>query len=619
MMQKIRILAKNIYQHLQNNSSLILICLIIGLCHLIYQVYQFGIWNHAIQLPILKSYFHPELYPTDRMVATRSYFTTFYFIYLGVFEKIFGHLELIFFIAYLITETLFFIAVYHLAYTIFKDRNVAIIAILLLFTEKLIVGGDLIHWNHHNHTHAVLPYILFSFTLFLKGHTRKAYGLLGFAANIHIQSVAYVIPMFALVSLINFLRDRKVTGWRNGILALLKDYGFFVIFGLPCLVWAFSKAGGPFSAEWIAQLYERSKHHSFPFSWDKKDYINYLLFATLGLLSWTIAFKNSQDRKMHLNFVWFTSVVFVLCGMAIVFAEYIPIKIVLRVQLFRSTKFLSIFTVLYSCYVIRYLMSKNSLYKILAFMTFLTVLLPGYIPFFVLLLVLYPLAEYKKLYWGVIAFVVGVLILRVHAPHVGFPAKFGLEDIIAFVTPFFEDKLRATLLALLVFWLVMKGQSKRWLKYSSAIITVLVIIVYILPATYQRFTPPYDKRGGWIAAQLWAKENTPLDAMFITPPYLQGFRIYSERGVLAEWKDGTQQYFDTEYSFIWWDRISDLGVDDNKYYDNLPKERVLELGKKYGASYIVFPATKVLDLPFVYENAEFRIYTCDKDKPEIIK
>jgi len=64
--------------------------------------------------------------------------------------------------------------------------------------------------------------------------------------------------------------------------------------------------------------------------------------------------------------------------------------------------------------------------------------------------------------------------------------------------------------------------------------------------TYQRVTPPYEKRGDWIGVQLWAKENTPIDAMFITPPYLQGFRIYSERGAVAEWKDGTQQYFDTE-------------------------------------------------------------------------
>jgi hypothetical protein len=608
-MQKIKIIANTTYKHLQNNASLILICLLVGIIHLIYQDYQFGIWNHSIQLPILKSYFHPELYPNDRMIETRPYFITYYFIFLAVIERIFGHLEFIFFIAYLITETLFFFAVYHFAYAIFKDQKVAIIAMILLFTSKIIVGGDLIHWNHHNHTHAVLPYILLSFALFLNGHKKKAYGLLGFAANIHIQSVAYVFPMFALISFLDFWQNRKSTGWRNGILPLLKDYGIFILFSLPCLTWAIAKSGGPFTSEWIAQLYERSKHHSFPFSWDKKEYLNYLLFFAFGILSWTIAIKNSEDRKTHLKFAWFTLVVLILCAIAVVFAEFIPVKIVLRTQLFRSTKFLSIFIVLYSCYVIRYLWSKSSLYKILALSTFLAILLPGYFKFLVLLLLLYQFAEYKKLHWGVIAFTTGVLILRIFVPHEDLPNKLASDEIMGFITPLFNDKIRTILLVLLVFWLIMKDQSRRWLKYSSAIITVLVVIAYIIPATYQRFTPPYENRGDWIGVQLWAKDNTPIDAMFITPPYLQGFRIYSERGTVAEWKDGTQQYFDTEYSFVWWERISDLGKEDKTYYDSLTKERLLEFCKKYGASYIVFPVTKKLDLPPVYENKEYRVYT----------
>jgi hypothetical protein len=614
IMQKIKIIAKAIYKHLQDNASLILVCTIIGIIHLLYQNYQFGGWNHSIQIPILKSYLHPELYPNDRMIETRSYFITLYFLYLAVIERIFGHLELIFLIAYLITEVLFFIAVYHFAYALFKDRNVAILAIILLFTQKLIIGGDLIHWDHHNHTHAVMPYILFALALFMKGHRRKAYGLLGFAANIHIQSVFYVVPMLALVSFVDFMQNRKTTGWRNGILALLKDYSFFVAFGLPCLAWAFAKSGGPFNGEWIAQLYERSKHHTFPFSWDKKEFTNYLLFFTLGILSWMIAIKNSDDKKIHRNFAWFTLVVLVFCGMAVVFSEYYPVKIILRIQLFRSTKFLTIFMTLYSCYIIKYFWDKNTLHKILAIGTFLALLLPEYLKFLVLLILLYQFAETKKLHWGVLAFASGVLVLHVFVPHEALPDKFRTEQITGLVSPLFEDKLRAILLVLLVFWLFMKSQSKRWLTYASTIIVCLVIIAYALPSLYHRVVLPYDKRGAWVDTQLWIKDNTPIDAMFITPPYLQSFRVFSERGAVAEWKDGTQQFFDTEYSFEWWERITDLGKEDKAFYENLSKERLLELCKKYNASYIVFPTTKKLDLPFVYENNEFRVYTLPKVK-----
>jgi hypothetical protein len=166
-------------------------------------------------------------------------------------------------------------------------------------------------------------------------------------------------------------------------------------------------------------------------------------------------------------------------------------------------------------------------------------------------------------------------------------------------------------LVLLIFWLVIRTQLKRWLVYSSAILVILVIIAYIIPATYQRVTPPYEKRGDWIDVQLWAKENTPINAMFITPPYLQGFRIFSERGAVVEWKDGTQQYFDMNYSYKWWERSDDIGKEDRAFYDSLSKERLLELCKKYKASYIVFPSSKVLQLPRVYENKEFRMYKCD--------
>ena len=111
--------------------------------------------------------------------------------------------------------------------------------------------------------------------------------------------------------------------------------------------------------------------------------------------------------------------------------------------------------------------------------------------------------------------------------------------------------------------------------------------------------------------QLWVKENTPLDAMFITPPYLESFRVFSERSTVAEWKDGTQQYFKTEYSYVWWERINDLGKINKEFYSNLTSEQFLKLCKKYGASYVVFPAAKTLELPYIYENKEYRIYTCN--------
>jgi len=236
---------------------MILACTLLGLSHFLFQGYTFGDGNHSIQVPFLKSYFHPGLYHGDPMIETRSHYITFYFISLAVLDLIFGHLEFIFFTAQLITEILIFITIYHLAYSVFKKRSAAIISVILVFTNKPILGGEIIQWNYHTHTYAVLPFIFIAFTLFLTGRRRKAYALLGFAANINIQSVTYIFPMFALVSFIDFFRNKKCTGLHNGLLNLLKDYGIFVIFGLPVFIWAFSTASGPLTPQWMAQLYLR--------------------------------------------------------------------------------------------------------------------------------------------------------------------------------------------------------------------------------------------------------------------------------------------------------------------------------------------------------------------------
>ena len=255
----------------------------------------------------------------------------------------------------------------------------------------------------------------------------------------------------------------------------------------------------------------------------------------------------------------------------------------------------------------RYLWSRSSDHKILAISTFLVLFLPDYFKFLVLLILLYQLVEARNLYWWTVPIVATVLILRVYIPHVEFPKNIDLAIITEFIKPFLEDGLKITVLAIFLFLTgINMGTTIRWLRYSSTILVLLTIFMYILPATYHRMVIPVEKRGKWVQVQVWAKENTPQDAMFLTPPYRQGFRVYSERSTVVEEKDGTQQYFDTDYSYEWWARMTDIGR--GKKYDDLSPERLTELCRKYGASYLVFPAAKKLPFPYVYQNADYRVY-----------
>ena len=96
------------YRCYRRNIALFALCTLFATSHMLYHGYSFGLKNHAIQIPILKSYFHPELYQNDPMVATRSHFITFNYLFLATIEKVFGHRELLFFSMHWLMRTLFF-------------------------------------------------------------------------------------------------------------------------------------------------------------------------------------------------------------------------------------------------------------------------------------------------------------------------------------------------------------------------------------------------------------------------------------------------------------------------------------------------------------------------------
>ena len=327
-----------------------------------------------------------------------------------------------------------------------------------MFPSRIVLATLPFIWSANDfltHTFVVMPFILWAVILFLKEDTGRAFALLGLAANINIQTASFVFVMFMLVSI---LKVRQ-----TGLHQILKHCGAFVLFGAPCLIWAFTTVGGPLTEEWIQLLRERSSGHSLPLSWSKSSWVEYLLFLTLGIIAWSLALKQTGDRKAHITLGQFSLAILLLCGIGFIFAEWIPIKIILRIQLFRSTKFLTLFTILYISYIIPYLWDKNNIHKLLAIITFLVFFIPSYWEFLVLLPVLYVLVEAKNMYrWTMLIAVVSLLIWS-YAPHINFPTSVSLDPISIFLSSFLEDKLRMATVATFLLWLVLsQGILPSW-------------------------------------------------------------------------------------------------------------------------------------------------------------
>ena len=138
-----------------------------------------------------------------------------------------------------------------------------------------------------------------------------------------------------------------------------------------------------------------------------------------------------------------------------------------------------------------------------------------------------------------------------------------------------------------------------------AAIAVAGTLLWTGPRAYAMSRGRWES-GGWREAQDWARRSTPKDAVFLTPPREAGFRVFSERTVVGEWKDGTQQYFDDAFVREWGARMEALRGDA---YPTLSDDTLLDLAGRYGASYIVLPARPIRPgLVSVHRAQGFAIY-----------
>jgi hypothetical protein len=126
-------------------------------------------------------------------------------------------------------------------------------------------------------------------------------------------------------------------------------------------------------------------------------------------------------------------------------------------------------------------------------------------------------------------------------------------------------------------------------------------------------TPPADNAmadyTAWVDACDWIKENTPPDALFLTPRLSTTFKWRTGRAEIATRKDVPQ---DARSMVSWFHRLKDIyyyqvpdGIEPFNSVGALGTERAIEMARRYGADYIVSDQDHPLALPTVYPTREF--------------
>ena len=169
---------------------------------------------------------------------------------------------------------------------------------------------------------------------------------------------------------------------------------------------------------------------------------------------------------------------------------------------------------------------------------------------------------------------------------------------------------------------------KKLLVVSTMLITVLSFSAAVHFSLWQPGIFIYPQETTWYDVQIWAKEHTPTDAVFITPPakgnaMYSDFFNFSERNTVVLLGELFEIIFYPPFITDWEERYEDVvpGAIDKfsgnflenrdisqKIYTQNTQEDFERLVEKYHASYVIVEKPQQLQFKQAYENKDYYIY-----------
>jgi hypothetical protein len=544
--------------------------------------YRFGDSNHGITVPILKRLMDPSLYPGDVMVATAERFPTIFYRALAFVLPGTDWIPFAFFTLYVASIAATLAGAYRIGRWAGGPAAGAL-ALLFAFPVRIGLAGEALYRVAFSHSHLASALTIWAIVWFLEGRRMLPILALSLGAYNHLLYSAYMlVPMMLVV-----LWERREAGTRR----TLQLVAAAVIPLVPLALWTVSR-GAPMTPEWLALLRLRSSHHSFPsfFGEDLPDAAALLALALLALSRLQV-----DKRRLVMFFVLGTALQFVL---GTLFTEFIPLKAVLQYQPHRSWRFLMLILQGVVAAGIVDGWRAGGIGRVVSVATAAVVGIPGLEPLLPVAVALEAgVGRPAPAPWARLL-AAGVLVGTA-----GWGDRSLRYDFLAELLPRLPSTTALGAAALAV--VVAVGRETRFLRHALAIVAALLTVFWLGPEAYARARARWES-GAWREAQDWVRQHTPKDAVLLTPPKEAGFRVFSERTVAGEWKDGTQQYFDDAFVKEWGSRMEMLGGDA---YPTLSDDRLLSLARAYRASYVVLPAKPERPgLVEVFRNRGFAVY-----------
>lgn len=609
-------------KHGQSLFQEILLALLATYLHLVAFPFYYGVGQHEFQLPMVAWFRDPSLFPGDPMRNAFANYPSIFWHLVAWLTRWFP-VEAILFTGLFVSHFLVFWAVTRIvSRCVSQGRFVAVVVIAvglspLLVTPTPFGGGGGIVGGLMTHTSFAGALSLWAGAFLLEGRWIRASMLLGLVIHTHLLLGVYLGFAF-LVFLWPDWRERRGSIFAAG--------GILLLFGLAWLYVARRALGVEYPEGYVDALLIHYPYHLVLSTRSVYDLLRGLFVlagigAIVGLMHWRQAV-----REPRLELLVASMLIPILLGVFV--GEFFRVPHLLLLQLLRADTFLFFFGVLlvqiYGARLLTRLWNEAPAAGVLAG-------IPA---------ILFPLGEGRALP----AFLILTTLVAADRRNrfdrlCRWLARFRLLTRLAltiFVVAgaalfLWRGSLQPDRLVILL--AVVSGplvhildaspypiRARRLAVAGSA--TVLACSVVLLVGNVCLFWRPVrpltPEEAAWREVQLWAKENTPKDTVFLVPPFPGGFRVFSQRSCWVSWRDGDIFWLYPPYTSEWRRRISALGLPQSighvdmeaitAAYHNLPWERLREIARDNNLLYIIQYADVRYEAVPVFSNEKFSVY-----------
>jgi len=330
---------KNLWEKIKNNPFPVIF--IISLIAFIFKYKGFPRADANAQLVGIYHAANPEYFKNDFYANSFSSFdvTTSFTKLVNLVNTPINNYEITYMLLLFASMFVFSIGFYKIVFLLTKNRELSLFSIILplsVYTMRIGIGNTFEIGNCLIPANIAWAIAIWPLYFYLKEKYSLSFFLLGLASIFHVLIGILLFGAFFF----NLLLNKKY----KSIFSSLYFFILFAVTAIPLFI-SNAKTSSQDPAKIISALGFRSPWHYLPSTWPLPDWITFFSFFIFFLI---IFYKFSKiDKEYKKIFEGFLIIILVYYLIGTIFVELIPLKFIIKLQLFRITELLNIIELIF--------------------------------------------------------------------------------------------------------------------------------------------------------------------------------------------------------------------------------------------------------------------------------